>query len=91
MLPEVVEYEANGRDAKGLDYNKLTPMVVEAIKEQQQTIEKLQQENAKLKARNADADARLKARNEETAARLADLETTVKRLTQTNRRFSRRK
>jgi hypothetical protein len=78
VVPEVVEYEANGRDAKGLDYNRLTPVVVEAIKEQQQTIEKLQQENNKLKARNVD-----------TEARLANVETTVKRMAQNNRRHRR--
>ena len=78
VLPEVVEYEANGRDAKGLDYNRLTPVVVEAIKEQQETIDQLQQENKKLKARNAD-----------TEARLANIETTVKRMAQKTRRLHR--
>jgi Chaperone of endosialidase len=48
VLPEVVESEANGRDAKGLDYNRLTPVVVEAIKEQQQEIQNQQLKSKQL-------------------------------------------
>ncbi|HRP61793.1 MAG TPA: tail fiber domain-containing protein [Phycisphaerales bacterium] len=32
ILPEVVGYEENGIDAIGMDYSKLTPLLVEAIK-----------------------------------------------------------
>ena len=32
ILPEIVVYEANGVDASGLDYSRLTPLLVEAIK-----------------------------------------------------------
>jgi len=31
VLPEVVSYEANGIDASGMDYSKLTPLLVEAV------------------------------------------------------------
>ena len=31
VLPEVVVYEANGVDAHGMDYTKVTPLVVEAV------------------------------------------------------------
>ncbi len=41
FVPEVVEYEKNGVDAVGLDYAHLTPVLVEAIKEQQKQIEEL--------------------------------------------------
>ncbi len=61
VLPEAVEYETNGRDAKGLDYNKLMPVLVEAIKTQQQKIEEFQQQNAKLEMRNAEQEKRLAA------------------------------
>ena len=32
VLPEIVAYEENGIDAIGMDYSKLTPLVVEAVK-----------------------------------------------------------
>ena len=59
VLPEAVEYEKNGKDTKGLDYSKVTPMLVEAIKAQQQKIEDLQRENARLQIRNGEQEARL--------------------------------
>ena len=54
--------------------------MLNAIKEQQQTIERLQQENTTLKARNADTDSRL-----------ATIETKVKRITHSSQRQHRRK
>ena len=41
VLPEIVVYEGNGVDASGLDYSKITPLLLEAIKAQQQEIELL--------------------------------------------------
>jgi len=38
VLPEIVEYEENGIDAEGMDYSKLTPLLLEAIKAQQEII-----------------------------------------------------
>ena len=32
VLPEIVQYEDNGIDAEGMDYSKLTPLLVEAVK-----------------------------------------------------------
>ena len=32
VLPEIVSYEENGIDAIGMDYSKLTPLLVEAVK-----------------------------------------------------------
>jgi hypothetical protein len=32
VLPEIVTYEDNGIDASGMDYSKLTPLLVEAVK-----------------------------------------------------------
>ncbi|MFP4025427.1 MAG: tail fiber domain-containing protein, partial [Thiohalospira sp.] len=46
VLPELVSESANGY--KTVDYIKLTPVLVEAIKEQQQKIEKLEKENTEL-------------------------------------------
>ena len=33
VLPEIVNYEENGVDAHGMDYSKLTPLLVEAMKQ----------------------------------------------------------
>ena len=40
-MPEIVEWKENGTDAHGMDYTKLVPVLVEAIKEQQQEIANL--------------------------------------------------
>lgn len=39
VIPEVVQYEDNGVDAKSLDYARLVALLVEAVKSQQLTIE----------------------------------------------------
>jgi hypothetical protein len=41
VVPEVVAYEDNGVDAKSIDYARLTALLIEAVKEQQKTIEEL--------------------------------------------------
>lgn len=42
IIPEVVSYEENGIEAKGLDYARLTALLIEAVREQQKQIEELQ-------------------------------------------------
>ena len=42
IVPEVVEYEDNGIDARSVDYARLVPLLIEAIKEHQLQIEDLQ-------------------------------------------------
>lgn len=60
VLPEIVVYEENGVDATGMDYSKMTPLLVEAVNamraeyqqkfdEQAQEIEMLRQELAALR------------------------------------------
>jgi trimeric autotransporter adhesin len=44
VLPEVVSYEANGKDARGVDYGRLTALLIEATKEQQALIRSQQQQ-----------------------------------------------
>lgn len=39
IFPEIVTYEANGEDARSLDYARLVPVLIEAMKEQQGLIE----------------------------------------------------
>jgi hypothetical protein len=51
VVPEVVAYEENGVDAKSVDYARLTALLIEAVKEQQQTIEQLKLEINELKIR----------------------------------------
>jgi hypothetical protein len=50
VLPEVVVYEANGQDAGGVDYSRLTAVLIEAVKEQQVQIRTLQAEMEQLRA-----------------------------------------
>jgi hypothetical protein len=51
VLPEIVEYETDGSGyATGMDYSMLTPLLVEAVKEQQEQIEVLKAEILELKA-----------------------------------------
>lgn len=52
VLPGIVAYEANGVDAIGMDYSKLTPLLVEAAKA-------LRAENASLRKQAAELEARL--------------------------------
>ena len=51
VLPEIVVYEQNGIDASGMDYSKITPLLLEAIKAQQEEIESQQKEIESLRAR----------------------------------------
>lgn len=52
VLPEIVVYEENGIDASGMDYSKITPLLVEAIKA-------LISENDRLKLENEQISKRL--------------------------------
>ena len=60
VVPEVVTYEDNGKDARGVDYSRLTALLIEATKEQQALIHKQQQQiraqQAKMKAQEARID-----------------------------------
>jgi len=44
VVPELVCYEANGKDARGVDYSRLTALLIEAVKQQQQEIRGLKSE-----------------------------------------------
>lgn len=43
VIPEIVDYEANGTDAKSLAYDRLVALLVEALKEQDARIVELEQ------------------------------------------------
>lgn len=53
VIPEVVHTDSNGY--KSLSYDRLVPVLVEAIKEQQQIIKRLETEVGKLKSKNLTA------------------------------------
>ena len=44
VVPEVVTYEDNGKDARGVDYSRLTALLIEAVKQQQREIRDLKSE-----------------------------------------------
>ena len=50
VLPEIVGYEENGIDAIGMDYSKLTPLLVEAVKALKQQADEQKSELAENKA-----------------------------------------
>jgi len=58
VVPEVVSYESNGRDARGVDYSRLTALLIEATKEQQVLIrrqdERIKAQQAHLVAQQAE-------------------------------------
>ena len=47
IVPEIVSSDENGY--KSVDYSKLAPLLIEAVKEQQKQIEELKSEIEKLK------------------------------------------
>ena len=77
VLPEIVVYEASGTDASGMDYSKLTPLLVEAVKalraEKDAEIAALRQENAQLRVDHESATTKLHDR-------IASLEATIQEL-----------
>ena len=59
IFPEIVSFELDGRYTTGMDYSKLTPILVEAIKQQQATIDQQKQELVDLRARMARLESAL--------------------------------
>ncbi len=49
VLPQIVQYEDNGVDARSVDYARLVALLIEGMKEQQQQIEKLKAEVKQLR------------------------------------------
>ena len=73
VVPEVVTFEKNGKDAQSVDYGRLTALLIEAVKQQQDQIRKQekqirQQEN--LLRTQSSAMQRLQAEVAETRASL---------------------
>jgi hypothetical protein len=81
VIPEVVVYEENGVDAKAVDYARLVPVLIEAVKEQQQLLNDQdaqiagqQLEIAALKVKKDTDIATLHEVNHELEARIGVLE-----------------
>jgi len=47
VVPEIVSYEENGKDARGVDYGRLAALLIEATKEQQAEFRQQQAELVK--------------------------------------------
>jgi len=69
VLPEVVAFEDNGIDAHGMDYSKLTPLLVEAIKTQQAQIERALRRIDSLEAANEELRAAVRRIDGRSSAR----------------------
>jgi hypothetical protein len=69
VIPEVVVYEENGVDAKAVDYARLVPILVEAVKEQQELLEDKDSQIAALQADNHEFEARIAALEESVEAK----------------------
>ena len=73
VVPELVTWEEDGKDAKGLAYDRISALTVEAIKEQQRQIEALQASHEQVLAELAaqqEASDELRRQIAELAARL---------------------
>jgi len=44
VVPEIVSWDKNGKDAQGVDYSRLTALLIEATKEQQALIQQAQEQ-----------------------------------------------
>jgi hypothetical protein len=51
VLPEIVQYEEDGIYTSGMDYGKLTPLLVEAVKALKSEVDELKQQNKRLEER----------------------------------------
>jgi hypothetical protein len=80
VVPEVVSYEENGKDARGVDYSRLTALLIEATKEQQRELAKalgqIRQQQSLLRAQSA-AMRSLKAEVRETRETLRKVKAQV--------------
>src|SRR5208337_199886 len=61
VVPEVVSWEKNGKDASGVDYARLTALLIEATKEQEKLIEKEQKQISLQQAQIARLSSKVRA------------------------------
>ena len=85
VVPEVVSWEANGKDASGVDYSRLTALLIEAVKQQQKQIATQQSQIATQQKRAAAQQAEirgLRSKDALLAGKLAQLQGNVDELRQ---------
>ena len=56
VIPEIVVFEKNGIDAEGLDYSRLTPLLIEACKALKAELDEVKKANNMLKSRLEDLE-----------------------------------
>ncbi|MHC4621385.1 MAG: tail fiber domain-containing protein [Planctomycetota bacterium] len=78
VVPEIVGYEENGIDATGMDYGKLTPVLVEAVKALKTELD----EQTKQQVKKDAIIERLGEENRALAKRLAAIESLLDQLAQ---------
>ena len=61
VVPEVVSFEKNGKDAQGVDYSRLTALLIEAVKQQQRQIQDQQQQMREQREQIQSALSQIKA------------------------------
>jgi len=61
VVPEVVTWDKNGKDAEGVDYSRLTALLIEATKEQQKLIQAQQEQITRLVSQMKTVQTSLKA------------------------------
>jgi hypothetical protein len=59
VVPEVVTFEKNGTDAQGVDYGRLTALLIEAVKQQQKLITAQQEQMRRLRSKHAAIESTL--------------------------------
>jgi len=81
VVPEVVSWEKNGKDAQGVDYSRLTALLIEATKEQQALIRRqeaqIQAQQSQIRAQQAQLKAQ-QAKSKLQEAQMAQLTSQVK-------------
>jgi len=81
VVPEVVTWDQNGKDAQSVDYSRLSALLIEATKEQQALIEQQQDQIAQLISQVKTIQASLKTSgrsNSEVRTVKADLTTVLR-------------
>jgi hypothetical protein len=81
VVPEVVSWEKNGKDAQSVDYGRLTALLIEATKEQQVLIhqqeKQIEAQRAQIKVQQAQIEAE-RRRGDAQQARIERLSSQVK-------------
>jgi trimeric autotransporter adhesin len=75
VVPEVVTYEENGKDARGVDYSRLTALLIEAVKQQQREIAALRARLRKRAANDVLLESRLAQLERQSGEKLASVHT----------------